>query len=373
MKKIIFLIFIFIVVGLVFGIEGVYVHDREGKRINPGADRPQNNWPISHLNAGSAASTQLLAAPTINESHYITGFLLSGGLTGDGFNLLRRSCIQLDASAENITISDNAALEPGTGDFSIEFWAKIDTDDVTLGDIIHKDDGSDQGYFGEITSAGVFKFTMGDGTHTASITGSTAINDNSWHYIVVTCDISETDGLNLYIDGSSDATAVDPTSVSGCTGGATDFTINGVDSKLWYCSTYAFWKAAAHPAASVLDRYNSGVGQKFTGSETNISVAINIDEGVGSTCYDKVASNNGTINNATWASDGIPIDPHTLSVIDIIHCAKEVQVSAVGSYTIPNTVVKFPHAIKIGRGNPVSILETDGAFTLILFGFTDTY
>lgn len=338
--------------------------------------KPMNNWPVSHLSGSTTGVSQLLSAPGRNQSHYLTGFLLSGGLTAEGFNILRRSCVELDAAGEKITIPGNAALEPADGDFSIEFWCKITNGQKTIANMIHKDDGLDQGYFAELTSTGVLKFTMGDGTHVATITGNTVINDGKWHHIVVTCDISEGDGLNLYLDGVADATAVDPTGVSGCTGGATDFTINGAADKEWWISTYGLYKALALSAATVLDRYNAGVGYKYTGSEAGLSVAINIDEGVGTVCYDKVAANNGAITNATWKSDGIPIDGDTLPVIDKILCGLETQVDTTGSYVIGNAMVEFPHAIKIGRNNPLAILEASGStgsFTLILFGFTDIY
>jgi hypothetical protein len=334
--------------------------------------KPQNNWPVSHLNAGSAGVSQLLAAPGAGLSHYITGFLLSGGKTADGFNILRQSCVELDAAGEKIEISDNAALEPATGDFAIEFWCKITAGQIVLNNIIHKDDGANDGYQADITGGGDIKFTIGDGTNTQDITSSHPINDGLWHHIVLSCDISETDGLNLYVDGSADATAKDPTAVSGITGGATAFTINGTASKEWWIGPYGFYKGGFLTAAQVLSRYNGGVASKYTGSETNISVAINIDEGVGTACYDMVASNDGTITNATWKTDG-PFDTDSLHVMDIVHCANETQVDATGSYNIPTVMVTFPEAIKIGRNIPLSILETDGAFTLWLFGRTDQY
>ena len=373
-KSIIIILLILLLVGPAFGRQTVQVADRWGNAITPGQIKPGASWPVSHLNGNAAASTVLLTAPGNNRSYYLTGFLLSGGKTADGFNVLRNSCIDFDAAGEKVQVADNAVLEPATGDFSIELWVNVDATTSAIADMFHKDDGSDQGYFGElVATTSVFKFTMGDGSNTATISSTTAIDDGEWHHIVISNDDSGSDGLNLYLAGVSDATAVDATAAVSCTGGTTVFTLNGAASTQWYCSTYGFYKAGFLTAANALSRYNLGVGYKYTGSETNISYAMNIDEGVGTACYRKAGAANGAITNATWASDGIPIDPDTLSVIDIIHCANETQVDATGSYTIPTTCITFPHAIKIGRNNPLSILETDGSYTLLLFGFTDTY
>ena len=327
-------------------------------------------WPISHLNGASAGVTQLLAAPGPALSHYITSVKITGGTADKGINILRRSCLKFDAASEDVTVSDNAALEPAAGDFTLEFWIKTAVGTVSAVDIIHKDDGADDGYFVEIDANGLLKFTMGDGTNTATISSLETVNNGIWHHVVVSCDISEDDGLLLYVDAQARATAVDPTDVSGVTGGATDFTLNGTAAKTFYLSTVGLYKAKALTAAEVASRYQGatvenlhhigeGVGAKFAGTETSLSFALNLDEGIGATNYDMVGANNGTISNATWEDkDGVSPKGDSLGVLQIID---------------GNVQMDFSYGpIKIGRNLPVNILETDGAFTLHLTGFTSS-
>jgi len=329
--------------------------------------KPGNNWPISHLNGGSAGKTELLAAPGPALSHYITGFILSGGADGDGFNLIRRSCVQLYGTNAVITIPDSAAnTRFGTGDFSLSFWFKWYSGAVAaMSGLLSKADGSDK-YVIELTSSGTIKATIGDGTHTASVTGSRSVVDGNWHFICLTVDRDVSTGMKLYIDAIVDSSA-DPTAVTGnVNGGGTgsDLTMTGIAARVQYISVLRVLKGTAMSASGVAAYYANGIGSKD--KDYSAEMLWQLDEGTGSTAYDSGGTLDATLANINWVDDGIPIDPHTLPMIDKISCGVLTT-----SGVFDGLGVLFPHAIKMGRNNPVNILETDGGFTLILFGFTD--
>jgi len=339
--------------------------------------RPEDGWPISHTK--STEITKCLAAsPGVNQSWYVTGFILSGRDAEDGFSFLRRDRLLFNASNENLDVSDDAALQPSTGDFAIEFG--IQTSDVTLAAMISKWD-SNNGYNIEVLSTGQLKVTFGDGTesHNVSITSTQKINDNKLHHVVVNWEYQEStkDGLSLYIDGESAATAVDNTGVGSVTGSSTALIVLGNAQKSFYLSTLGLYKAHYLTAAEIAVRWAGGVGSKFLGTETDISACWNIDEGTGATCYDLKGSNDGSRTNATWVSGGgFPIDPHELKATITYLSGVWGESGGTPSEShgiVGNTVVHLPHAIKIGRNNPLFILATGGAFALELYGFKGSY
>lgn len=365
-------------------MEEVIIHNKGGKIMTPGIIHPETKWPVVHLNSAAGIS-ELLPAPGISYSYFLDGFYLSGGGDADGFHILRRSCLSLIGTTDYVTVGDNAALQPAATDFNISVWVRIDQSISDISKIIHKDNGSDNGYFLELSS-GYPKFTYGDGSHTASVTGITSINDGSWHHIAVTVDVSVAQGLNIYIDGELDATTEDNcTAITGpVVGVATDLTIYGVNTYRWYISGAALFagSSAAWSASEVSTIYNSGVGAKWYGGEDNISWAMNLDEGTGLTAYDITGgANNGTITNCDWAPSkrvastaalevgGCPFDDN--NALGTIGKFSTGVLTTQGVY-VP-TGLKFPHSIRIGRNCPLSILETGGAWSLILFGHTDNY
>jgi hypothetical protein len=267
-------------------------------------------------------------------------------------------------------------------------WVYVPGDTGAVASLLVRGDEAVEGYKLEITSAGKAKFTIRDAANACTITGSKNIF-GGWHLITVVGERNSATGLNLYIDGVADATAVTTVSMTGgIDAGISTLVITGVTNKDMWIGPLGFYTGAnaALAAATVLSNYNEGIGRKYHGGETGLSLAWNNDEGTGTLCYD-IKNNDGyksTVSGTAWSpskqsggtaavnkcgppfrKDGEGDADNPLPTIGLFGTAKES-----GTGVLQPVVVTFPQAIEIGRNNPVRILETDGQFNLILHGFT---
>ena len=362
--------------------ERVISVDLTGKEVNPGAS---NRWPVSHLNAGTAGVKQLLTAPGNTHSHFVTGFVMSGGAAADGFHLLRENCIQF-TTTDTWTITDGGskldmANEASDGHMTIEAWMKIPTASAAT-NILTRGNPATTGYTFEITSGGLLKFTIKDASNALTATGTTVLNDGEWHFLSIVCERDSTTGLQLYVDGIAEtltAGSADTTSMNDAVAPASTAVQTGTSGKTHYLSVLGIYtgSSAALSSATILSNYNSGVGRKYEGDETGLALGFNNDEGI-STAHHDIKNDAGYVV-ATSGTENVPSRQNGATAeinVGGVPFSQQDMSNAVGKFqcgigtAFGGVVIKFPHPVKIGRNCPLSILETDGAFDLIVFGYT---
>ena len=97
-------------------------------------------------------------------------------------NFVPRSITFTNTSAY-LSLADNAALDVDAGDFSLSFWARLDSSGTEP--VLTKLSGT--GYRLKFSSGSLI-LTMQDSGGSADFTLATGLNDNKWHVYVVTVD-----------------------------------------------------------------------------------------------------------------------------------------------------------------------------------------
>ncbi len=343
------------------------------------------NWPVSHTVANALKSATILPAPGNGASHYVSGFIATPLTDSESFSIIRRSCVYFNTTDTWTAADHGTDFDWGTaaadGHFALEVWVKIPTATGAHATLMKRGDPAADGWLLEITSAGLPKFTAHDSSDAVTITGATNIFAG-WHLITVVCERSSTTGLNIYVDGVSDATAVTTVGMDLTLDGGTTVVSTGVSSKETWLGPVGMYigSSAALSAATVLSNYNEGIGRKYTGQETGLAAAWNNDEGLGVYNYEMIDSENNkvTTSGTTWSpakADGStaavpecgpPFDPD--NSLDAVGPFGLGLIDTEGMYQ--PIICTFPQAIKIGRNNPLRLHHTDGSWYIVLFGFT---
>lgn len=297
------------------------------------------------------------------------------------------------SSDDTWTATDGGALldigtETADGHFAIEMWVYVPTATSAVASLLVRGNEATTGFKLAISSAGKVVFTIKDGTVACTITSTKSVF-GGWHLITVVGERDSETGLNMYIDGVADATAVDTKSMNDAINPETTLVITGVSNKDMWVGPLGLYTgaSAALTAAKVLENYNEGIGRKYHGAETGLALAWNNDEGVGTACYE-IGNNAGyvaAISGATWSPT-----KQSGATAAVSKCGPPFEkaneddaddpLGTIGLFTTGILVatdgvmepisVTFPQAIRIGKNNPVRILETNGSFSLLLFGNT---
>ena len=217
--------------------------------------------------------------------------------------------LSFDGVNDYVTISDNPAVDLGTGDFSIAFVMKSSA--AGNARIIDKRNGT-SGYTLYINTAKELILELNDTTGNAGFTTSTIYADGKLKHVVISAD--RNGKANFYINGALNE-SVDISSKSGNLDSTSNLLI-GADApagdSLYFNGQMAGLKIfnTALTPAQVADLYNFPENIVPTGvANTALKLWLPMQEGAGTTAYDGSGNgNHGTISGATYVNGvGAPV------------------------------------------------------------------
>jgi len=172
-------------------------------------------------------------------------------------------------SANYVSIPQSADLEPGSSDFTIEFWFWLDANNSGYQMLLSKFGGGD--YYGlncylESNNTIAFICAIGaGGSWTVSLNGGVIPTAQTWHHYAAT---RQGNTLRLFLDGALIASATNS--------GAVNATTNG-----WHIGQYPYVPGGARSLAGYIDEVRILIGQAiYTAAFTPPSAALSLAGGV---------------------------------------------------------------------------------------------
>jgi hypothetical protein len=132
--------------------------------------------------------------------------LSSNGLNGTMSNITFTSpYFTFNGTSSQISVADNALLEPGSSDWSIEFWVNHSVIAGASRILIAKTDGgasADWGYgLRTVANSNTF-MEVGNGGVTSVTSPLTGLSVNTWYQVVGVWTNVASNSISLYINGS---------------------------------------------------------------------------------------------------------------------------------------------------------------------------
>jgi len=169
----------------------------------------QTTTPSSTPNAPVASNLRLYYDPS-NPSSYSGSGTVINDLSGNGLNgtmsniTFTSPYFSFNGTSSQISVADNALLEPGSGDWSVEFWVNHSVISGSSRILIAKTDGGgpgDWGYGLRNGSTGNTFMEVGNGTTSINSPSST-LSINTWYQVVGVWTNVASNSITIYINGS---------------------------------------------------------------------------------------------------------------------------------------------------------------------------
>ncbi|MHA1876725.1 MAG: LamG domain-containing protein [Promethearchaeota archaeon] len=154
-------------------------------------------WKLNDLQTDTTNSIDLI--------NFNDGTITAGVGTTD-MKGINKNAILFDGSSTNIDYGDISEINVGTGDFTMMAWIKP-TDNSVHNVIMSKDIYNDDFSF-RLNDDAFIRFYLNG---TASLKGTTSIQENQWYHVAVTRNDST---ITLYIDGVSEDTGTNSGEIS---------------------------------------------------------------------------------------------------------------------------------------------------------------
>ena len=223
--------------------------------------------------------------------------------------------IVFDGSDDYVDCGDNAELQMGTHDLTVEFWLKTSTSAVQRIVANGGTGASDDGYSVWMLANGRIRAQCSDGTNTVNEVNNNTVNDGNWHHVAVMFD--RDDQLTICVDGATCVTK-DISSLSDLNFDNTTSTFvmgrntasNSGNSLTGNLDEVRIWDTALDN-----ETVSAWHNQELTNSHPNISdlqAYYKFNENSGSTANDLTADylgnheSDGTITNAQYVDSDIP-------------------------------------------------------------------
>jgi hypothetical protein len=210
------------IIYMYFGNRGL------ASQSNPTAVWTSNFKGVWHLNQNPAGTAPQIIDSTSNDNDGTTSGLSSGDLTTGKID----GALNFPGTGfPYINMGDQASLNMGSGDFSLELWFRYDSTDSNAGPLAGKGAYGSGGkrYFIALTSgSGNIKVEIDDDTTKCEIESVSTYGDDIWHHAVM---VRDGNWLRFYIDGSEiTGSPLDITGEGSLDNAGMPFTINTLSS-----------------------------------------------------------------------------------------------------------------------------------------------